>query len=149
MLILNSSLYLFFYSSTVLCYCSSLCIHPLKRIYSREVYTNINENKLWIENYLEIFNSKKTIFINNYKEVFLRLKKLLRFGDFQDKYNALIMTKKLVYHYFLNQSNEFDFISSFNTIIEDLMIFLGSNVKFNRNLEYSSENSWEDIFKVY
>ena len=51
------------------------------------------------------------------------------------------MTKKLVYHYFLNQSNEFDFISSFNTIIEDLMIFLGSNVKFNRNLEYSSENS--------
>ena len=104
-------------------------------------YTNINENKLWIENYLEIFNSKKTIFINNYKEVFLRLKKLMRFGDFQDKYNALIMTKKLVYHYFLNQSNEFDFISSFNTIIEDLMIFLGSNVKFNRNLEYSSENS--------
>lgn len=91
-------------------------------------YTNINEKKLWIENVINMFNSKKAIHIDNYNDFFKQIKKILSFGDFHDKYNALLVSDKILQHYFLNQTTEYDFINAFNTIIEELISFIGENV---------------------
>jgi hypothetical protein len=91
-------------------------------------YTNINEKKLWIEQMTTMLNSKKPLHIENYNDFFKQIKKILFHGDFHDKYNALIVCDKMLQHYFLNQTTEFDFINAFNSIIEELIVFIGENV---------------------
>ena len=91
-------------------------------------YSNINENKLWLEETLKDFDSKKKIKIENYNDFFRKIKKLLLFGDFNDKYHSLILVDKALSHYFKNQTTEFDFIPGFNGIIEEIIPFIGESV---------------------
>lgn len=91
-------------------------------------YSNINENKLWIEEKVKLLEKNLHPKVDNYSDFFKKIQNLLKYGDLQDKYYALTVSDKMLDYYFNHQSTEFDFINNFNSILPELILFLGESV---------------------